>query len=77
MSTQELAEQAATYALAIMERDTEITRLKLLLRYQDDRDGHMGTHSEVCYSFGLNHYECALRRIAELERELLRHTRGY
>ena len=47
----------------------EIDRLKQQIRYQDQRDGRIGTHSPTCYSFGPHHYECAIRKIEELESE--------
>ena len=47
----------------------EIDRLKQQIRYQDQRDGRIGTHSPTCYSFGPHHYECALRKILDLESE--------
>jgi hypothetical protein len=49
-----------------LEFSNEITRLREALRYQDDRDGHIGTHSRECYKFGQRHYECALREIQRL-----------
>lgn len=45
----------------------EIDRLKQQIRYQDQRDGRIGTHSPTCYSYGTAHYECALHKIEELE----------
>ena len=51
------------------EAAVEIDRLKQQIRYQDQRDGRIGTHSPTCYSFGPHHYECALRKIFELESE--------
>ena len=41
----------------------ENERLKRELKYQDDREGHIGTHGPDCWSWGPKHYECALRHI--------------
>jgi hypothetical protein len=46
----------------------EIKRLEQQIRYQDARDGRIGTHGPGCYAYGQNHYECALRKIEELEK---------
>ena len=51
-----------------MDAAAEIVRLKQALRWQDDRDGRIGTHSDNCFTYGRNHYECALQRIAALEK---------
>ena len=47
---------------------TETERLRRELKYQEDRDGWIGTHGPECYTYGPRHYECALRRIKELEK---------
>jgi hypothetical protein len=47
---------------------TENERLKRELKYQDQREGWIGTHNPECWSYGPRHYECALRRIKELEK---------
>jgi len=44
----------------------ENTALKLRLKYQDDREGWIGTHSPECWTFGPRHYECAIRHITAL-----------
>lgn len=50
-----------------------ILRLKNELRYQEARDGRIGTHSTDCYTFGPSHYECALRQIERLKSDAARY----
>jgi hypothetical protein len=52
-----------------MDAAAEIVRLRQALRWQDDRDGRISTHSDNCYTYGYRHYECALRRIKEMEED--------
>ena len=55
---------ATAFALA------EVTTLKKRLKYQDDREGWIGTHSPECWTFGPRHYECALRHIEAIQSAL-------
>ena len=48
----------------------ENERLKRDLKYQDARDGHIGTHGPECWTFGPRHYECALRHIEAIQSAL-------
>ena len=42
---------------------SENERLKSRLKYQEDREGWIGTHGPDCWSYGPRHYECAIRHI--------------
>lgn len=46
----------------IAELEAEVARLR--------RDDRIGTHSPDCWSLGPKHYDCAARRVAELEAKL-------
>jgi len=49
------------------EKDKEIQRLREALRYESNRFSRIGTHHPDCWKWGPVHYECALRKIKELE----------
>ena len=42
----------------------EIARLNEALRYEQNQLSRIGTHSEDCWKWGPQHYECAMREIA-------------
>ena len=52
------------------EKNKEIERLQKQIRYQEHRDGRIGTHDPICYGYGPSHYECALRKIDMLREAL-------
>ena len=55
-----------------LEKENELLQkeLKKHLTYQDHRHGRIGTHDPICYEYGPRHYECALREIERLRKEV-------
>ena len=57
--------------------EREIERLRGALRYQDARDGRIGTHHPSCWSWGHSHYECATAEVERLRSLINRAVAGY
>jgi len=56
---------------------TQIERLTKALHYEENRLNRIGTHGETCFSWGPQHYECAMREI-ERQRQVIETWReGY
>jgi hypothetical protein len=56
----------------IGERDEarlEVERLNKALKWEQDRSGRVGTHSPGCWTWGHQHYQCAIQHIAALDKE--------
>ena len=48
---------------------SENERLRKKLKYQEDREGWIGTHGPDCWSYGPRHYDCAIRHINDMATE--------
>ena len=51
----------------------EIERLNKCLKYEQHRAERIGTHGQGCWSWGPQHYECALREIEALRKDAARY----
>lgn len=51
----------------VKELKAEIDRLETCLIYEEHRGSRVNTHADGCYEWGPGHYECALKRITQLE----------
>ncbi len=50
--------------------EEENERLNKALKWEQNRAGRVGTHSPGCWQWGPQHYECAMRHIAALDKDL-------
>jgi hypothetical protein len=50
--------------------EDEIERLNKALKWEQDRSGRVGTHSPGCWTWGHQHYQCAIQHIAALDKEI-------
>ena len=65
-----LMEENAKFMKERDEARLEVERLNKALKWEQDRSGRVGTHSPGCWTWGHQHYRCAMEHIAGLDKEL-------
>ena len=59
-----------TVLAALAKLQAENERLNQCLRYEQHREGRIGTHGPNCHTWGPQHYECALAKLEAAENAL-------
>jgi len=65
-----LRETVMNLCVANGKHEDEIERLNKALKWEQDRSGRVGTHSPGCWTWGHQHYQCAIQHIAALDKNL-------
>ena len=65
-----LLETTSEAASALAKLQAENERLNQCLRYEQHREGRIGTHNPNCHTWGPQHYECAIAKLEAAENAL-------